>query len=104
MRCQQKSRPSSKAYYVQHSKKIATWGLIQFVAIVSAIMIILCFADISSVECDILTCIVTSSATLSGVAITGYMGNSAAEKYSAQKFAIQNNIISNMDNEEDSEG
>ena len=105
MRCRQRLKPLSKTYYVQHSKKIATWGLIQFAAVVSAIMIILCFTDISSVECDVLTCIVTSSATLSGVAITGYMGNSAAEKYSAQKFSIQNNIISNMDNiEEDSEG
>lgn len=101
MLSRQKLKPSSKTFFVQHSKKLSTWGLLQFIIITCVVGAVVYFSEISAVEANVLTCIVTSSATLAGVAITGYMGNSAAEKYSTQKFAIQSNITQNVSYDED---
>lgn len=72
--------------YTQHSKKLAVWSLTQWIAVVACIVFIVWFADTSPAETDLLASVVTWSATLAGVVVSGYMGNSAAEKYATHKF------------------
>lgn len=74
--------------YVQHSKKLANWGLLQWIIIISAILIILSVHPIEDNTVSIIEKIVVWSATLAGVTVTGYMGNSSVEKYAEKKFAL----------------
>ena len=74
--------------YVQHSKKLASWGLLQWVIIITAILIILSIHPIEDNTVSIIEKIVVWSATLAGVTVTGYMGNSSVEKYAEKKFAL----------------
>ena len=74
--------------YVQHSKKLANWGQLQWVIIIAAILIILSVHPIEDNTVSIIEKIVVWSATLAGVTVTGYMGNSSVEKYAEKKFAL----------------
>lgn len=74
--------------YTQHSKKLSIYGLTQWCIIAAAIIIVLLFADIGSQESEVLSSIVTWSATLAGLIVTGYMGNSSVEKYANRKFRL----------------
>lgn len=78
--------------HIQHSKKIATWSLIQWVVIALAVTAVLFFADWTEPEAEVLGSVITWSATLAGIAVTAYMGNSAIEKYSNSKFSITGTI------------
>lgn len=79
---------SVQAGHVQHSKKLANWSLIQWVLIAIIVVAALFFADWTDAETDVLSGVVTWSATLAGIVVTGYMGNSSIEKYADRKFAI----------------
>ena len=76
--------------YIQHSKKLANWGQLQWVIIIAAILIILSVHPIEDNTVSIIEKIVVWSATLAGVTVTGYMGNSSVEKYAEKKFALVN--------------
>ena len=74
--------------YVQHSKKLANCGLIQWAVIVVIILVVITIFPIDENAASIIEKIVVWSATLAGVTITGYMGNSGIEKYADRKFAL----------------
>lgn len=78
--------------YVQHSKKLANWGQLQWVIIIAAILFILAVYPIEDNTVQIIEKIVVWSATLAGVTVTGYMGNSSVEKYAEKKFALVRSI------------
>lgn len=85
--------------YVQHSKKLANWGQLQWVIIIAAILFILAVYPIEDNTVSIIEKIVVWSATLAGVTVTGYMGNSSVEKYADKKFALVNST-NEMDEDE----
>lgn len=76
--------------YVQHSKKLANWGQLQWVIIIAAILIFLSVYPVEDNAVSIFEKIIVWSATLAGITVTGYMGNSSIEKYAEKKFALVN--------------
>lgn len=79
---------TNNTWYVQHSKKLSNWALIQWVVITLVVIAALFFADWTEAETEVLGGVVTWSATLAAVCVTGYMGNSSIEKYADRKFSI----------------
>ena len=74
--------------YVQHSKKLSNWALIQWIVITLVVIAALFFADWTAAETEVLGGVVTWSATLAAIVISTYMGNSSIEKYAKEKFKI----------------
>lgn len=88
-----------KTEYIQHSKKLAISGIVQWVFIVIFVLLIVILADLNVQEADVINSIVTWSATLAGVIVTGYMGNSSIEKYANRKFTLAKSIDVNEETE-----
>lgn len=78
--------------YVQHSKKLSNWALLQWVVITLVVVAALFFADWTEAETEVLGGVITWSATLASIVVTGYMGNSSVEKYAERKFAIEETL------------
>lgn len=89
--------------YIQHSKKLANWGQIQWVMIVIIVLIIQFIHPIEENTASIIDTVIIWSATLAGITITGYMGNSSVEKYAEKKFSLTN-LTSESDEQEWSQG
>lgn len=85
--------------YVQHSKKLANWGQLQWVIIIAAILIILTVHPVEDNTVSIIEKIVVWSATLAGVTVTGYMGNSSVEKYADRKFSLVNSTKEELEDD-----
>ena len=88
-----------KTEYIQYSKKLAISGIAQWVFIVAFVLLIIILADLNAQEADVINSIVTWSATLAGVIITGYMGNSSIEKYANRKFTLAKSITADEETE-----
>lgn len=88
-----------KTEYIQHSKKLAISGIVQWVFIVAFVLLIIILADLNAQEADVINSIVTWSATLAGIIVTGYMGNSSIEKYANKKFTLAKSIDANEETE-----
>lgn len=88
-----------KTEYIQHSKKLAISGIVQWVFVVALVLLIIILADLNVQEADVINGIVTWSATLAGVIVTGYMGNSSIEKYANRKFMLAKSIDANEETE-----
>ena len=86
------SKVQTNAGYVQHSKKLANWSLIQWVVIALVVVAALFFADWTTAETEVLSGVVTWSATLASIVATGYMGNSSVEKYAERKFSVEKTL------------
>lgn len=78
----------SKAW-VQRSKVLATWSLIIFGSLGVLSLVVLTFFQQDSNSIDGIKNTVSAAATLAGVTITGYMGNSGLEKYTNRKFQME---------------
>lgn len=78
--------------YVQHSKKLSNLALLQWVVITLVVIAALFFADWTEAETEVLGGVITWSATLASIVVTGYMGNSSVEKYADRKFAIEETL------------
>ena len=87
----QANQPNN-TWYVQHSKKLSGWALLQWVVITLVVIAALFFADWTEAEAEVLSGVVTWSATLAAIVVSGYMGNSSIEKYADRKFAIEQTI------------
>ena len=88
-----------KTEYTQYSKKLAISGIVQWVFIVAFVLLIIILADLNTQEADVINSIVTWSATLAGVIVTGYMGNSSIEKYANRKFTLAKSITADEETE-----
>lgn len=88
-----------KTEYIQHSKKLAISGIVQWIFIVTFVLLIVILADLNMQETDVINSIVTWSATLAGVIVTGYMGNSSIEKYANRKFTLAKSITADEETE-----
>lgn len=83
---------TTNANYIQHSKKLSNWALLQWVIITLVVVAALFFADWTDAETEVLSGVVTWSATLASIVVTGYMGNSSVEKYAERKYAIEETL------------
>lgn len=83
---------TNNGWYVQHSKKLSNWGLLQWVVIVLVVVAALYFAEWTEAETEVLGGVITWSATLAAIVVSGYMGNSSIEKYAERKFSIEKTI------------
>ena len=88
-------------WYVQHSKKLSIWGLLQWALIAASILLIAALGDLDDYKTQVLISLLQWSATLSGVIVSGYMVNSAAEKVFKRK--INSAITAELDDEHDDE-
>ena len=61
-------------------------------AITLVVVAALFFADWTAAETEVLGGVVTWSATLASIVVTGYMGNSSVEKYAERKFAVEETL------------
>lgn len=85
-------KSNTAAAHMQHSKKLANWGLLQWVVVVLIVVAALFFADWTDAETEVLNGAITWSATLAGIVCTGYMGNSSVEKYANRKYAVTETV------------
>lgn len=88
-------------WYVQHSKKLSIWGLLQWCFVAASILLIAILGDLDDYKTNVLISLIQWSATLSGVVVSGYMLNSAAEKVFKQK--INSAITAELDDKQDDE-
>lgn len=72
--------------HVQHSKKLAVWSLIQWAVIVFCVLGVMVFSYVEEQDAEVLMEIISWSATLAAIVVSGYMGNSSVEKYVSKKF------------------
>ena len=75
--------------YVQHSKKLATAALVLYFLVCAGCITLVAQLKLNSYELEAISNFHSSTATLCGVIITAYMGNSSIEKYSNQKYKYQ---------------
>lgn len=87
-------------WYVQHSKKLSSASLIQWVLVVVSVFLLIFFYDVSSYEASLLERIIQWSATITVASVGGYMLNSAVEKACRQKLKT---IVENAGEETDTE-
>lgn len=92
-------------WYVQHSKKLSTVSLAQWVVVVIAVIVLMLFHPVTSDEVTLLGKMIQWSATISVASVGGYMVNSAVEKACRQKIVdvIQEETGCSVDDEEDEE-
>ena len=79
---------TDNTWYVQHSKKLSNWALLQWVVITLVVIAALFFADWTAAETEVLGGVVTWSATLAAIVVSTYMGNSSIEKYAKEKYKV----------------
>lgn len=75
--------------YIQHSKKLATFALAIYFTVCVGCITQVAQLKLNSYEIDAMVSFHNSTATLCGVVITAYMGNSSIEKYGNQKYKYQ---------------
>lgn len=92
-------------WYIQHSKKLSTASLIQWIVVVIAVVVLTVFHPVTSDEVALLERMIQWSATISVASVGGYMVNSAVEKACRKKIAdvIQGETGCSDDEEEDDE-
>lgn len=95
--------PDLRAGFIQHSKKLSIWGLAQWLLICAALLLISIFCPVNDIILPMYKDIISGSATLAGVIITGYMGNSALEKFAEHKYKMTD-LMSAANNRPDEEG
>lgn len=86
---------AQKQTHVQHSKKLTNWAMLQWVVISVIVIISLSFASWTESETEVISGVVTWSASLAGIVCTGYMGNSSIEKYADRKFTVDETFEEN---------
>lgn len=84
-------------WYVQHSKKLSTASMIQWIVVVLSVILLMLFHSVSSDEVTLLSKMIQWSATISVASVGGYMVNSAVEKACRQKLM---NMIEGTDSED----
>lgn len=75
--------------YIQHSKKLATAALCLYFIVCVGCIVQVAQLKQNSFELEAISNFHGSTATLCGVIITAYMGNSSIEKYSNLKYKYQ---------------
>lgn len=88
-------------WYVQHSKKLSTASMIQWIIVALAVIVLMTVHSVTSDEVSLLGKMIQWSATISVASVGGYMLNSAVEKACRQKITDLIQAASNYDNEED---
>ena len=92
-------------WYVQHSKKLSTTSMIQWMVVVVAVILLMVFHPVTSDEVTILGKMIQWSATISVASVVGYMVNSAVEKACRQKIVdLIQGKESPVDDEEETTG
>lgn len=71
---------------LQHSKKLTLLAFAMYAVVSILTMAAVCFLYLPVEYLDALVSIHGGMATLCGVVITGYLGNSSVEKYSLAKY------------------
>ena len=75
--------------YIQYSKKLATAALVLYFVVCAICQLLVSQLKQNSYEQEAVVSFHGATATLCGVIITAYMGNSSIEKYGNQKFKYQ---------------
>ena len=73
-------------WYVQHSKKLSSASLVQWVIVAVAVFLLVFFYDVDSYEASLLEHVIQWSANITVASVGGYMLNSAVEKACRQKL------------------
>ena len=73
-------------WYVQHSKKLSTASMVQWIVVVLSVILLMVFHAVSSDEVTLLGKMIQWSATISVASVGGYMVNSAVEKACREKI------------------
>ena len=75
-----------KTKIIQHSKKLATTAMVCYFALCFMCVFFISFMYLEEPQLNAIVSIHAAAATLCGVIVTGYMGNSSIEKYTNRKY------------------
>lgn len=76
--------------YVQFSKRVTRWGLILISTILVACLTIVAVCDLPQYSISAIVSLYTSFATVLGVTVGAYQGNSSLEKWTRAKYNLEN--------------
>lgn len=99
-----KSTPPKHKVWVQRSKQLATWSQMIFGVVVILALAIFAFLQLDKEAIEGVKTIATSTASLTGVVVTGYMGNSGLEKYTERKCKMEEMLNQESSTTETEEG
>ena len=74
---------------LQHSKRLTVIAFVAYGCIALLSMAAICILGLDAEQITAIVSIYNGAMTLCGVVITGYMGNSGIEKYSAYKYRLE---------------
>lgn len=74
---------------LQHSKRLTVIAFVVYGCIALLSIVAICLLPLESEQITAIVSIYNGAMTLCGVVITGYMGNSGIEKYSAYKYRLE---------------
>ena len=72
--------------YIQHSKKITTVAMVLYFILCFVCVFLITLVYLENHQLQAIVSIHGAAATLCGVIVTGYMGNSGLEKYTTRKY------------------
>lgn len=87
-------------WYIQHSKKLSSASLIQWVVVAIASYVLVLIGEVGEEGTSLLGKVVQWSATIAVASVGGYMLNSAVEKACRQKLENIVGVVNEDDNEE----
>lgn len=87
-------------WYIQHSKKLSSASLIQWVVVAIASYVLVLIGEVGEEGTSLLGKVVQWSATIAVASVGGYMLNSAVEKACRQKLESIVGVVDEDDNEE----
>lgn len=90
--------------YVQYQKRLTKWAMILITFVMIACLTVVAFCDLPERNVAAVVQLFTAFATVFGVTIGAYQGNSTLEKYSRAKYQYESMLPSSeTEDEEDNE-
>ena len=77
--------PNDKEY-IQFSKRVTRWGLILISVTIAVCLLIVALCDLPQYSINAVVSLYTSFATVLGVTVGAYQGNSSLEKWTRAKY------------------
>ena len=72
--------------YIQFSKRVTRWGMIMIGALIVMCLAIVALCDLPQYSINAVVSLYTSFATVLGVMVGAYQGNSSLEKWTKAKY------------------
>ncbi len=90
--------------YIQYSKRFTKWGMILIGAVMVICLGIIAFCGLPQYSVQSIVSLYSSFATVLGITIGAYQGNSSLEKWTRAKYQYDELMVSEETESEEAEG